>query len=138
MDNMKVEPGQVWETEISSGRIGKVVIVATQPNFANTLAIWDADIPQNFQLSCGGNVDTRRLVYTNYDNLRCMIDYVSGAELELIKARISDAIGLHSSGGATDPTELPESGNLRLIIAERERDIWKSVAMNLMKYGGTK
>lgn len=130
-DNMKVEPGQVWEVETAGNKLGKVVIIACQGNFANTLSVWEADIPANYQLSIGGSVDTRRLIFTNYDNFRCMIDYISQSDMEQIKDRLAEAIGLKLSGSGV--AEYIEEENVRLIVAERERDIWKQVAMNLMQ-----
>lgn len=127
-EDFRIEPGQVWETDISGGRTGKVVVVACQSNFANTLSIWESDIPSNMPLVCGGSVDTRRMVYTNYDNFRCMIDSVSENELAEMKRRFMESIGVKME--KTADTQI--GGDYRAIIAERERDIWKQVANGLM------
>ena len=130
-DTMKIEPGQIWEVNVSGGRTGKIVVVACQRNFANTLSIWDSDIQDNMPLIAGGCVDTRRMAYTVYDNFRCLIDTVSGSELEQIKKRFAKSIGITQSDDGTDRE--PAGGEMKLIIAERERDIWKQVAMGLMQ-----
>lgn len=127
-EDFKIEPGQVWETNISGGKVGKVVVIACQSTFANTLSIWDSDIPSNFPLVCGGNVDTRRMVYTNYDNFRCMIDSVSESELLQMKQRFMESIDL----SVDKPAETTVNNDFRAVLAERERDIWKQVAMGLM------
>ena len=127
--NFKIQPGQIWEVGTGAGKVGKVVVIAVQSNFANTMSIWDVDIPVNFPLVAGGNVDTRRMVYTNFDNFRCMIDNASETELTEIKRRFAESIGL-----VTEAEQKPEQPtDVRLVIAERERDIWKQVAMNLMQ-----
>lgn len=127
-DNFKIQPGQIWEVNIGGGKVGKVVVIAVQSNFANTMSIWEADIPANFPLVAGGNVDTRRMVYTNFDNFRCMIDSVSESELAEIKRRFAESIGLIGE----PESEPSQTADVRLIVAERERDIWKSVAQSLM------
>ena len=125
-DNMRIEAGQIWEVNVSLS-----IAVLMSDVFANTLSIWDSDIPDNMPLLAGGCVDTRRMAYTVYDNFRCLIDTVSGSELEQIKKRFAESIGITQSDDGTDRE--PASDGLKLILAERERDIWKQVAMGLMK-----
>lgn len=123
---MDIEPGQIWEVNSANGRTGKVLIFATQSNFANTFSVWDTDAPNNYCFSCGGSVDTRKMIYTVYDNLLCLIDTIGESEMEEIKHRFATSVGI----SVDDEEYIPPVTNVATI--ERERDIWKSVANKLL------
>ena len=133
-EDLRLQAGQIWEVNAGNGRPGKVVVIAVQSNFANTMSIWDGDNPANFPLAAGGDVDTRKMIYTNVDNFRCLIDYASENELRQIKNRFAYSIGVEVDGAREEKEAEPEQPvDVRLIVAERERDIWKSVAQSLMQ-----
>ena len=133
-EELRIQPGQIWEVNAGNNRTSKVVVIAAQSNFANTMAIWDGDNPANFSLMAGGNVDTRKMIYTNFDNFRCLIDYAGENELRQIKNRFAYSIGIEMDGIEDEKEAEPEQpADVRLIVAERERDIWKSVAQSLMQ-----
>lgn len=117
-DNMRIEPGQIWEVDTANGRIGKVVVIAVQAGFANTLDIWDGDNPSNYQLSIGGSVDTRRSKTTQFNNFRCLIDFTGEDEFAQIRERVAYAFGFTQPGD--NKQRLSPEEELRVVKAERD------------------
>lgn len=127
MEDVRV--GDVWDTQ--NGR--KVLVFCKQNSFANTFPIFDSKVDDNYPLVRGDwSVDTRRMAYTSYTQLRCYLDTVSSQEMDAIRDRFLFAIG--------EKSEISNASlDVSAVITEKERDFYKDAFYRLLDaMGGRK